>query len=588
MQHKKGSPMDLEGVFHSLSHGVVVFDATGSICYWNRNAETLFRVTEDKVLHHRIKHVLPDIEDIVAACLRTGEPSQKLIRPYNKIPWLLDVNPIKRENAITGVVAVFLNCTEMTSFYDGTENYKILKYWMDAILDSSYDGLWICDREGTVIRINKASEKNNDLKAEDVVGKNIRDLAANGMFDKYVTQDVLKKKTSITMIQQVRGNKKLLVTGNPIFDEHGDIAYVLTNERDISEMDKLRAELMERESLTRSYISKLTEVEMDGVDLTSVVYRSREMERILKMVLRLGKVDAAVLLLGESGVGKGLIARLIHKNSERKDGPFIRVDCTGIPETLLESELFGYERGAFTGARSEGKAGLFELADRGTLFLDEIGDIPMSTQTKLLRFLEEHEIIRVGGVKSKIIDTRIIAATNRNLEEMVKSKKFRRDLYYRIHVVPLVIPPLRERREDIPPLALHFLHLYNQKYGKEKLLLPEVIDFLGSLNFNGNVRELRHLLERLVVSVEEKRIALSDLPRNLTNRIDTALDGENFPDDVPLKDAVDQYESAIIRRALNRFGSQRLVAESLKVDRATISRKMKRYGISLPSAILHE
>src|SRR4030042_4193152 len=304
-----------------------------------------------------------------------------------------------------------------------------MKNWLDTIIDSSFDGLWICDHEGKVIRINKASEKINQVKTEEVVGKNMRELIAEGFFDKSVTLEVLRRKTAVTMIQKIKSDKKILVTGNPIFNEKGEIAFVVTNDRDISELDHLRSQLQEAQALAKGYISKLSELEMKGVDLSSIIFQSKEMERIIEMALRGAKVDSTVLLLGESGVGKGMIAKLIHKHSERNNGPFIRVDCAGIPDSLVESELFGYERGAFTGAKTEGKPGFFELANKGTLFLDEIGEIPLSSQSKLLRFLEDQEIFRLGGTKPREIDGRVIARTNKNIDEMVTAKTFRKDLY---------------------------------------------------------------------------------------------------------------------------------------------------------------
>lgn len=457
--------------------------------------------------------------------------------------------------------------------------YRDLKNCLEMAIDASYDGLWICDHKGTVILVNKASERINNVKANDVIGKNVRDLVIEGLFDQSVTLEVLKTKAPVTMMQQIRGGRKVLVTGNPIFDDQGDIAYVLTNDRDLTEMDQLRHELQETQALTKEYISRLAEIEMKGVDTSSVIYRSERMQGILQSVQRVANLGTTILLLGESGVGKGLVAKLIHKLSEVSGGPFIRVDCMAIPETLLESELFGYERGAFTGARIGGKAGLFELADNGTLFLDEIGEIPLSAQSKLLRFLEDHEIVRVGGTRPKVIKTRVIAATNRDIEEMVATKRFRRDLFYRIHIVPITIPPLRERSDDILPLAFHFLKKFNQSYGKKKTLSPEVVDALCKYDFPGNVRELMNLMERMVVSTEEDRIEHNDLPTQLAGTSLVVLPLSAILPNLSLKDAMARCERLLIQNAVAKYGSQQRVAEALGVDRATVSRKLRRYGI---------
>jgi transcriptional regulator with PAS, ATPase and Fis domain len=278
---------------------------------------------------------------------------------------------------------------------------------------------------------------------------------------------------------------------------------------------------------------------------------------------------------------------LIHKQSGRNTGPFIRVDCAGIPESLVESELFGYERGAFTGAKSEGKPGFFELANRGTLFLDEIGEIPLSTQSKLLRFLEDHEIIRVGGTEPKEIDVRIIAATNKKIDEMVSSKLFREDLYYRLNVVPIYIPPLKERQDDVSPLISHFLEKFNKTHRKERTLSPEAIDALSKYDFPGNIRELANLIERLVVLAEKDRIELRDLPDSITSYMSKTIAHPLLSEGIPLKDALEKYERLIIERAIQKYGSQHEVARILKLDQGTISRKIKKYSLVKKNVIIH-
>ena len=451
--------------------------------------------------------------------------------------------------------------------------------WLDAIIDSSYDGLFICDHEGKVIRINKATERIDGVQAEEVIGKNVRDLVKTGLIDKSVTLEVLRKKTSVTMIQQIRESKKVLVTGNPIYGEDGKITFVVINVRDISELDQLRSQLQETQALAKSYLSKISELEMKGVDLSTLIFRSAEMERIVEMALRVASVDSTVLLLGSSGVGKGMLAKLIHKHSERNKGPFIRVDCAGIPEPLFESELFGYEKGAFTGARPEGKPGFFELANMGTLFLDEIGEIPLGSQSKLLRFLEDHEIIRVGGTEHRKINVRVIAASNRNIEQMVLSKQFREDLYYRLNVVPIYIRPLKERREDILPLLFYYLDNFNKAYQKRKVLSPEVVDALSNYDFPGNIRELANLIERLVVVTEKDRIEMADLPGTISGAgAKENPDHSLMTEGIPLREAVRNYESLIIERAIKKHGSQREAAKALKLDQGTISRKIKKYS----------
>ena len=341
----------------------------------------------------------------------------------------------------------------------GQEIMKML----NAIIDSSYDGLWICDHNGIVMRINRASERINEIDRRQVLGKKMEDLIKEGLIDRSVTLEVLKRRTTVTLIQQIKNGKQILITGSPIFNEQGKISMVVANERDITELNRLRYELEESRSLTSKYLSEINQLYSQDSLLSEINVRSKVMHKVFNTALKVAQVDSTVLIQGETGVGKGFFAKLIHRASKRKEGPFIRVDCGAIPESLLESELFGYEEGAFTGARLKGKPGYFEMACKGTLFIDEVGELPLSVQVKLLRFLEDTEVIRVGGTTAQKMDVRIIAATHRNLEEMVKAGKFRKDLFFRINIIPLQIPPLRERPEDIPPLINFFLDLFNKK-----------------------------------------------------------------------------------------------------------------------------
>jgi len=575
-------------VLHAIYNGMLAIDAEGIITYFNKTAERIFGIPAHEVLNRYILDVLPNTGGKLLECLNTGKPFYGEKLKGETVTLVSNINPIVGNGKILGAISVFQDISEIESISKELDLFKNMKNWMDTIIDSSYDGLWICDHEGKVIRINKASERINEVKAEDVIGKNMKDLIAEGIFDRSVTLEVLKRRTSVTMIQKIKGEKKILVTGNPIFDERGEIIFVVTNDRDITELDNLRNQLQETQALAKGYISKLSEMEMKGVDLTNIIFRSEEMQRIIEMGIRVAQVDSTVLLLGESGVGKGMIAKLIHKHSGRNNGPFIRVDCAGIPDTLVESELFGYEKGAFTGAKSEGKPGFFELANKGTLFLDEIGEIPLSSQSKLLRFLEDHEITRVGGTESREMDVRVIAATNKNIEEMVKSKGFREDLYYRLNVIPIYIPALRERRDDILPLIYYFLEKFNKTYQKEKVLSPEIIDVLCKYDSPGNVREIANIIERLVVVTEKERIEVQDLPNAIAGYRAKEIPYSFLFEGISLKDALERCESHIIESTVKKYGSQHEAAKALRVDQATISRKIKKYRISQSDVILHK
>jgi transcriptional regulator with PAS, ATPase and Fis domain len=311
-----------------------------------------------------------------------------------------------------------------------------------------------------------------------------------------------------------------------------------------------------------------------------MIAHSPAARKVLQMAAQVARVDTTVLITGESGVGKELVADAIHRLSPRSRGPLVKINCGSIPENLLETELFGYEPGAFTGARKQGKAGLFELAQGGTLFLDEIGDISFHLQAKLLRALQDREVMRVGGLKPLPVDVRIVTATNKDLERMVGEGSFRSDLFYRLHVVSIHIPPLRERKEDIPLLALHFVGKINAKYGLDKCLSPEVVDGFLMYSWPGNIRELENVTERMLVMAEDDEIRISQVPRCIRNCIVPAQAGRRALDRMPLRRAVEQTERQMIVQALKKYRSTRGVARALAVNQSTVVRKIQKYGLA--------
>jgi transcriptional regulator with PAS, ATPase and Fis domain len=308
------------------------------------------------------------------------------------------------------------------------------------------------------------------------------------------------------------------------------------------------------------------------------------MQRIFEKAMRIARVESNVLITGESGTGKSLIADVIHRASDRSAGSLIQINCGAIPETLIEAELFGYEQGAFTGARAQGKPGYFEMAHGGTLLLDEVGELPLGVQVKLLRFLESNEVVRVGATNPRKLDVRVIAATNRDLEGMVRAGTFRKDLFFRLNVVPLKIPPLRERVDDIPPLIHFFLKQFNVKCHADKSLTPAALDCLRNFSYPGNIRELANLIEQLVVLTPTERIGLDDLPASVRKK---ELNPSLFPQsEWNLGVVVQGVEKHMIITALKASGSQRQAAKLLNIDHSTLSRKIKRYHIN-HGAIMH-
>lgn len=453
---------------------------------------------------------------------------------------------------------------------------KKLSFQLESIIESSYDGIYITDGNAKTIKINKAYERITGLNRYDMIGKYMQDLVDDHVLSESVTLLVLKRRKVTTISQEFKTGKKALVTGNPIFDNKNQITMVVTNVRDVTELADLRTELNKNRELALKYYSTIEELKLQMAKSEHLVVEDENNMRVLELAQRIARVDTTVLILGETGVGKEEIAKLIHRNSLRKDGPFVKINCGAIPANLIESELFGYEKGAFTGASNEGKIGLFEVAEGGTLLLDEIGELPFSMQVKLLRVLQEQEIKRIGGTKSIRVDVRILAATNKDLEQMVHEGSFRGDLFYRLNVVPITILPLRDRKKDILPLAFLFIDQFNKKYNMNKSLTYSANSCLLNYEWPGNVRELKNIIERVVVTAKSDEITDDDMPDKIQCKSNDKVMME--PDQiVPLKQALNHVEERLINRAFNEYGNVRDAAKALGIDASTFVRKRQKY-----------
>lgn len=446
-----------------------------------------------------------------------------------------------------------------------------------GMIENTHDALCIVDGESRLLMANPAFERVMEAKNTEIVGRRIRDLVNEGMSDTGASLHVINTGKPQTVVIKMRSGKEVLSTGVPVFDENGKIDRIYCNLRDITELNRLKEECAQSQKLISKYLVELNEVKRLRTMRSQFIAHSKEMKQIMETAYRIARVDTTVLLLGESGVGKDLVARIMHEASPREEtGTFIKINCGAIPGELLESELFGYEPGAFTGASREGKAGYFEIADKGTLFLDEIGDLPLRLQVKLLAVIQDQEITRVGGVKPKKVDVRIIAATNRDLEKMVKNGKFREDLYYRLSVVPMSIPPLRQRRDDIPFLLVHYLDRYNKKYGLEAKLSKEAVDILCSYKWPGNVRELANLLEHLLVVTNEQFIKPEHLPKKYTSSGVAAEDEcESLQETKSLREEVRKHEKSVIKRVLAQTNTLEEASQKLRISLSTLTRRLR-------------
>ncbi|MTI71906.1 MAG: hypothetical protein FH751_16785 [Firmicutes bacterium] len=447
-----------------------------------------------------------------------------------------------------------------------------LKDELETIIKSSYDGLVVTNGEGEILKTNDAWHRMVEYDKKDKV----QDMEKKNVIFPSATLLALKEKRRISFIQKTNKGKKYLATATPLFED-GKITRVVTNIRDIDELNRLREQLLETKKLEKYHLKKDKVVKDLDIKNENLVANSVEFGKVLYTASNVSKVDSTILILGESGVGKEVVASFIHKLSNRNKNDFIKINCGAIPENLIESELFGYETGAFTGAQKGGKPGLIELADKGTLFLDEIGDLPLHLQVKLLRVLQEKRIIRIGGTEEKIVDVRIVAATNKDLLSMVKKGTFREDLYYRLNVVPIEIPPLRRRKSDILPLCYHFLDIYNKKYGQNKDLSSEAESILKEYSWPGNVRELQNVIERLVVTINKEIIDEKDLPVFIFNDTKDICKRIKIEGILPLKEANELMEKMIIKKAYEKYNNTYKIAEVLGVNQSTVVRKINKY-----------
>lgn len=438
---------------------------------------------------------------------------------------------------------------------------------MMAILEFSTDGIYVVDRHGITIFVNQAYEQITGFSREHLIEKPIKDLVEDGYFNQSVSLQVLRDKKKISLLQTIAHKKDVIVTGNPVFAEDGTIEMVVTSVRDVTELNSLQKDLSKADTFSKMQNYRFTFTTDE--EANRFLFRNIQMQKIYEKVTQIAAFPTSVLLTGPSGVGKEVIANLIHDFSDRKDKPFIKVNCGAIPEALLESEFFGYESGAFTGARREGKIGLLELANNGTLMLDEIGEMPIQLQVKLLRALQEKKIRRIGGTSDISVDIRLISATNQDIVNLIKQGKFREDLYYRISVIEILIPPLCERKDDIEILANHYFEFYCLRYKIQKVLTPEAMSCLIQYQWPGNVRQLKNVMENLVTSVPEPTIEPYHLPYQF-QQID-------YEPATNLKSSIEQVEKRIVNEAIANHSSIRQAAKSLGIDHTTLVKKLQRW-----------
>jgi PAS domain S-box-containing protein/TyrR family helix-turn-helix protein len=574
-----------EQILDASSNGVVATDDAGLIVFANERIRDLLGIDPGEITGNPIARALPAVGPMVLECLGTGRPrlSHQISGRDGSV--MTSVSLMREGERIRGAVCIFQPAELIEMSAHKLESYQNLNRQLNAIIQSSSDGIWVCDGEARVTTVNKASEKLNGIKAEDVVGKYVADIMASGLFDRSVTLEVLKTGRQVSIVQQIKATgRTLLVTGTPVFDESGTIFLVVVNERDMTQLGAIREQLEQSRMETEKYREELAELSVLELQKQEIIAENANMRHLLRTALKLAHLEASnILILGESGTGKGLLAKFIHKNGHRGKKPLVQINCAALPESLLEAELFGYEKGAFTGAREQGKAGLFELAQGGTLFLDEIGDLPLTVQAKLLKYLDDHEVMRLGSLKPRKIDCTVIAATNRDLENLSKNRLFRQDLYYRLNTFTIRIPPLRERTEDVFELTSHFLQKYNKTYKVRKRISPAALEALQSYSFPGNVRELKSILKKAMIMSDKE--LLDDLIIGcLGSGADEAAGLRDARDrQKSLLDEVGRTERDMLEKAMRQCTSTRELAKHLGISQPTVVRKLRKYGLSSPS-----
>jgi PAS domain S-box-containing protein len=572
---------EIEVILNSTNDAIIAVDRDEKITLFNRAAEKITGYPASEVLNNKVGDFIKETR--LPEILKNGESELNRRQALGNTIIITNRIPVTdEEGIIIGAVAIFRDITEMADL-----NYEIyqlneMQSMLEAIFNATQDAISVCDEKGMVVMVNPAYTDLTGLKEEEIIGKHTLNDIVEG---KSVHLEVLntKKAAKRTRLRVGKHKREVISSAAPIIVDgilKGSVGVL----HDVTDIKSLTKELTEAKKIIRKLEAKYTFDDIIGDD--------EKMFQVLQKAKKAGITPVTVLLRGESGTGKELFAHSIHNLSDRKYNQFVRVNCAAISESLLESELFGYEEGAFTGARKGGKIGLFEEAHGGTIFLDEIGEIPVSTQVKLLRVLQEKEIMRVGGTKPIPIDVRVIAATNAHLEDLMRKGKFREDLYYRLNVFPIVIPPLRDRKADLYPLVMYLVKKFNLEYGRNvNEISEEALNHLKRYNWPGNVRELQNFIGRTLVNIkyQERLILKKHLPKFFDNDDGGISPNENTPEEEvviqeellkPLKEILAEEEKKVIGRTLQRMnGNRSATAKALGLSLRNLYYKMEKYKL---------
>ncbi|WP_309476922.1 sigma 54-interacting transcriptional regulator [Bacillus sp. ISL-34] len=559
----------LNVILTSIPMGIFVADKEKNIVNFNESGLKMIKKPSEQVLNEPAANIFN--KQHIHSVFASGSSILNQLEITDVMSVLVDYSPIlNHEKEVEGLIIIVQDLPMVEEMAMEIELIKSSNKDLNAILANIYDEILVVNQKGELLRYSDSIISGfwgKDLK--DYIGKNLLQLEDEGIFNPSVTRLVLEQKKKVSIVQDTKMNKKVLSVGTPVFNEKGDIDRIVIASRDITETTQLKSELNEMRK-------ELDSFKKQDQFYKELVFASPKMEQIISQVKKIAHFSSTVLINGESGVGKEVIAEAIHKMGRRSKQPFLKINCGAIPENLLESELFGYTKGSFTGADKNGKVGYFQQANKGVLFLDEVGDMPIHLQVKLLRVLQEQEVIPIGSTTPISIDVQIVAATNKSLEKMVEMGTFREDLFYRLNVIPIHVPPLRERPEDIPPLAFHFLQKLNERYQRNYHFSPDALNILEVYTWPGNIRELQNMIERLVVSADEEMIDADFIQRFIPVGSDFKQTKPIITRILPLQEAQDHVEEQLIMLAMKQYKTTTKAAKALGISQSSVSRKYQK------------
>jgi PAS domain S-box-containing protein len=566
---------EMQAVLNSMYNGVIVTNADGIVTMFNTAAEHITGLDEENVMGRLADDIIPNTG--LRRVLERGTPELNRKQNIGNCQILTNRTPIVKGNKIVGAVAIFQDITELQAVVAELEEVKSLKSTLESALESFFENIVIVDKKGYIQMMNRTYADFLGVDHQEVVGKHVTEVidntrmhivAATGKAEIAEIQRINDRNSVVTRIPIIKDGEVIGAVGKSMF-------------KDIKDLQTVARQINTLQHQLEYYKEELRKVHGGKYTFDSIVGKSEKMEWLKSIAVRAAKGNSTVLILGESGTGKELFAHAIHNASPRCHGPLIKVNCAAMPENLLESELFGYDEGAFTGARKGGKPGKFELANGGTIFLDEIGDMTLAMQAKLLRVLQEREIERVGGTKSVKVDVRVIAATNRDLEAMIERSEFRQDLYYRLNIISLLILPVRERKEDIPSLVTSLLKkINNQTPHLVEGVSDEALEYLMAYSWPGNVRELENILERAVNLMDEESYILPEHLPPVLKKQHKIKDSEESGKQ--LAGIMGDAEKQAIYRALETAGGNKSkAAQILGIHRSGFYQKLRKYGLTV-------